>query len=144
MKRSIIPLAAWWLSGSVALALAGQEKPGQHGAQEEIANHRRMAAAHQGAAECLQAGTPPASCLRALEQACKGLAAGRRCGMRVAKAEAEDTAILQDKHLKMAAAHAAAAQCLASGQDMARCEKRLRQDCRGLSINTHCGMRGHH
>lgn len=144
MKRSTLLFAFWWLACPAAFALAAQEKPGQHGIQEEIAGHQKMAAAHRGAAECLQAGTPLAECVRALEEACKGVAAGRRCGMRVAKGEADDGAALRDKHLKMAATHEAAAQCLASGRDMAACEKRLRQDCRGLSINTHCGMRAHH
>lgn len=144
MKRSTLRLAVWLLICPAAFALAAQDKPGQHPMQEEIAGHQKMAAAHRGAAECLQAGVPLAECVRTLEEACKGVAAGRRCGMKVAKGEVEDTAALRDKHLKMAAAHEAAAQCLASSRDMEACEKRLRQDCRGLSINTHCGMRAHH
>ncbi|MEW5708038.1 MAG: hypothetical protein AB1830_03910 [Pseudomonadota bacterium] len=144
MKRSPLLLAFWLLACPAAFALAAQDRAGQHLVQEEIAGHQRMAAAHRGAAECLQAGAPLAECVRTLEEACKGVAAGRRCGMKVAKGEAEDTAALRDRHLKMADAHEAAAQCLASGREMEACEKRLRQDCRGLSINTHCGMRAHH
>jgi hypothetical protein len=144
VKRIPLLFAFWLLTCPAAFALAAKDKPRQHEVQEETAGHQRMAAAHRGAAECLRAGAPLAECVRALEDACKGVAAGRRCGMKVTNMEAEDTAILQDKHLKMAAAHEAAAQCLASGRDMEACEKRLRQDCRGLSINTHCGMRARH
>lgn len=111
---------------------------------EEIAGHKVMAAAHRGAAECLQAGKSMEECTKAMEAQCKDVAAGPHCGMRMAKDEHKDVAKHQAKHARMAAAHAAAEKCLAAGKDMEACEKQLRADCRGLSINSHCGMKGHH
>lgn len=57
----------------------------KHTAQElkaDIERHQAMAAAHQGAAQCLAAGKPYAVCQKELLQACKGLAIGKYCGMR--------------------------------------------------------------
>jgi hypothetical protein len=41
-----------------------------------------MAAAHEGAARCLESGKPEAQCVTELQAACKGLAIGKYCGMR--------------------------------------------------------------
>jgi hypothetical protein len=131
-------IALAWLCAGPALA----DK--KAGVKEEIDGHQTMAAAHRGAAECLQAGKSVEECSRPLEAACKGVAAGPHCGMRLAKDEHKDVAKHREKHAKMASAHDAAAQCLAAGKPMADCEKQLRADCRGLSINSHCGMKGHH
>lgn len=51
-------------------------------AKEDIARHRGMAAAHEGAARCLEAGKSEKVCLQELQVACKGLALGKYCGMR--------------------------------------------------------------
>lgn len=126
------------LCGTPALA------DGKTQAQEEIQGHRVMAAAHRGAAACLQAGKPPEDCAKAMEAECKGVAAGPRCGMRLAREEQEDRATHQERHARMAAAHDAAAKCLAGGEAPEACEKRLRTDCRGLSVNSHCGLKSHH
>jgi Fe-S cluster biogenesis protein NfuA len=50
--------------------------------KEDIARHRAMAAAHEGAAKCLEAGKKEDVCMAELQAACKGLAIGKYCGMR--------------------------------------------------------------
>lgn len=50
--------------------------------KEDIARHRAMAAAHEAAAKCLEAGKGEKQCLAELQIACKGLAIGKYCGMR--------------------------------------------------------------
>ncbi|MCU0924562.1 MAG: hypothetical protein MUF44_00545 [Hydrogenophaga sp.] len=50
--------------------------------KEDIARHRAMAAAHEGAAKCLEAGKGEKVCMAELQAACKGLAIGKYCGMR--------------------------------------------------------------
>lgn len=57
----------------------------QHSAQEtqqDIQRHRAMAAAHEAAAKCLEAGKGEKACYAELAVACKGLAIGKYCGMR--------------------------------------------------------------
>ncbi len=48
------------------------------------------------------------------------------------------------RHRAMAAAHEAAARCLASGQPEAACVRALQLACKGLAIGKHCGMRHAH
>lgn len=50
--------------------------------REDIARHRAMAAAHEGAARCLESGKSEDVCSKELQAACKGLAIGKYCGMR--------------------------------------------------------------
>ncbi|NIM41801.1 MAG: hypothetical protein GTN84_11980 [Hydrogenophaga sp.] len=50
--------------------------------REDIQRHRAMAAAHEGAAKCLEAGKGEKVCMAELAVACKGLALGKYCGMR--------------------------------------------------------------
>ncbi len=50
--------------------------------KEDIARHRAMAVAHEGAAKCLEAGKGEKVCMQELAVACKGLALGKYCGMR--------------------------------------------------------------
>lgn len=50
--------------------------------KEDVARHRAMAAAHEGAAKCLEAGKKPDVCEKDLQAACKGLAVGKYCGMK--------------------------------------------------------------
>lgn len=50
--------------------------------KEDIARHRAMAVAHEGAAKCLEAGKGEKVCMQELSVACKGLALGKYCGMR--------------------------------------------------------------
>ncbi len=50
--------------------------------KEDIQRHRAMAAAHEGAAKCLEAGKKEDVCMKELLAACKGLAIGKYCGMK--------------------------------------------------------------
>jgi hypothetical protein len=50
--------------------------------KEDIQRHRAMAAAHEAAAKCLEAGKKEDVCLKDLQAACKGLAIGKYCGMK--------------------------------------------------------------
>ena len=50
--------------------------------KEDVARHRAMAAAHEGAAKCLESGKKPDVCEKELQAACKGLAVGKYCGMK--------------------------------------------------------------
>jgi hypothetical protein len=50
--------------------------------KEDIARHRAMAAAHEGAAKCLESGKKEDACNKELQAACKGLAIGKYCGMK--------------------------------------------------------------
>lgn len=49
-----------------------------------------------------------------------------------------------ERHRAMAAAHDAAARCLASGRPEADCLKALQASCKGLAIGKYCGMRHAH
>ena len=51
-------------------------------AKQDILKHRAMAAAHESAARCFEAGKPESTCHAELEIACTGLALGKLCGMR--------------------------------------------------------------
>ena len=50
--------------------------------KEDIARHRAMAAAHEGAAKCLESGKKDEVCEKELQASCKGLAVGKYCGMK--------------------------------------------------------------
>lgn len=50
--------------------------------KEDIARHRAMAAAHEAAAKCREAGKGEEACNKQLAEACKGLAIGKFCGMK--------------------------------------------------------------
>ncbi len=76
MKKTLLSLS---LAMVVTAALA------QHAdkeIKEDIARHRAMAAAHEGAAKCLESGKKEDVCTAELQAACKGLAIGKTCGMR--------------------------------------------------------------
>ncbi len=51
-------------------------------AKEDIAAHRRIAAAHEKAAKCLEAGKKEKECHAHLATECKEIAIGKYCGMR--------------------------------------------------------------
>lgn len=76
--RQLILIAALW---SAAMASAVAQHTDQQ-VQEDIKRHRAMAAAHEGAAKCLEAGKGEKVCMAELQNACKGLALGKYCGMR--------------------------------------------------------------
>ncbi len=83
MRKSLFVVMA-----SVALALfaanagAADAKHGDKETKEDIARHRAMAAAHEGAAKCLESGKNEDVCNKELQNACKGLAIGKFCGMK--------------------------------------------------------------
>lgn len=76
MKKAALFLFAVFLS-SAALAQHSDNE-----VKEDIQRHRGMAAAHEGAAKCLEAGKGEKVCTAELQVACKGLALGKYCGMR--------------------------------------------------------------
>lgn len=76
MKALLIALGLA-LSSSLVLAQHTDKET-----QEDIKRHRAMAAAHEGAAKCLEAGKGEKVCMAELQAACKGLAIGKYCGMR--------------------------------------------------------------
>lgn len=76
MKHIVIALGLA-LSSSLVLAQHTDKET-----QEDIKRHRAMAAAHEGAAKCLEAGKGEKVCMAELQTACKGLAIGKYCGMR--------------------------------------------------------------
>lgn len=69
------------LAQTAAPAAKPAPAPSAH-VKEDIARHRAMAAAHEGAAKCLEAGKTEEVCQKELQAACKGLAIGKYCGMR--------------------------------------------------------------
>ena len=77
MKR-LLPMS--FLALLLSLPAAAQHTEKQ--IQEDIKRHRAMAAAHEAAAKCLEAGRGEKVCQAELQTACKGLAIGKYCGMR--------------------------------------------------------------
>jgi hypothetical protein len=49
-----------------------------------------------------------------------------------------------EQHKVIAAAHQAAAQCLASGKDEEACHDELAKACKGIAIGKLCGMKHKH
>ena len=56
----------------------------------------------------------------------------------------KDTQADIERHRAMAAAHQAAAQCLASGKGQDVCMKELQAACKNLAIGKYCGMKHAH
>jgi hypothetical protein len=77
MKKAIWLAAATVLWTSAVLAQHSDKE-----VKEDIQRHRAIAAAHEGAAKCLEAGKGEKVCTAELQAACKGLALGKYCGMR--------------------------------------------------------------
>jgi len=71
----------WSLALVSAMGFAS-ETHGDKELKEDIARHRAIAAAHEGAAKCLEAGKKDEVCEKELQAACKGLAIGKFCGMK--------------------------------------------------------------
>ena len=70
------------LSIMSAGALFAQAAKTDPKAREDIAAHRAIAAAHEKAAKCLEAGRSEKECHAPLATECKALAIGRYCGMK--------------------------------------------------------------
>ena len=77
MKKSVLLLTACAFVATAALAQHSDKE-----IKEDIARHRAMAAAHEGAAKCMEAGKGEKLCIAELQTACKGLAIGKYCGMK--------------------------------------------------------------
>lgn len=69
------------LSLFVSTAMAAGAHSGKE-TKEDILRHRAIAAAHEGAAKCLESGKKEDVCHKELQAACKGLAIGKYCGMK--------------------------------------------------------------
>jgi hypothetical protein len=74
-------LASAALAQTAAPAAKPAAAPSEH-VKKDITRHRAMAAAHEAAAKCLEAGRGEEACQKDLLAACKGLAIGKHCGMR--------------------------------------------------------------
>jgi hypothetical protein len=79
MKKMLLALVSIALSATVSIAA---ETHGDKEAKEDVARHRAIAAAHEGAAKCLESGKKEDICNKELQAACKGLAIGKLCGMK--------------------------------------------------------------
>ena len=79
MKKQLVALVCIALSAYLSIA---NDKHGDKETKEDIARHRAMAAAHESAAKCLEAGKKEEVCAKELQAACKGLAIGKYCGMK--------------------------------------------------------------
>lgn len=75
-------VAAVALSVSFSVAHAQHNDKDSKETKEDIQRHRAMAAAHEGAARCLESGKKDEVCEKELQAACKGLAVGKYCGMK--------------------------------------------------------------
>jgi hypothetical protein len=79
MKKSLL---AFVLLAQAATFSIAADVHGDRETKEDIAKHRAIAAAHEGAAKCLEAGKKEDVCNKELQVACKGLAIGKFCGMK--------------------------------------------------------------
>jgi hypothetical protein len=79
MKKMLLALVSIALSATVSIAA---DAHGDKEIKEDIARHRTIAAAHEGAAKCLESGKKEEVCSKELQTACKGLAIGKQCGMK--------------------------------------------------------------
>jgi len=61
-----------------------------------------------------------------------------------AKEDPAHVKALVEQHKAIAAAHQAAAQCLASGKDEEACHEELGKACKGIAIGKLCGMKHTH
>ncbi|MDH4480023.1 MAG: hypothetical protein QE283_09135 [Rhodoferax sp.] len=78
MKKYALLLCTLALSAG----FAGAADEGDKERKEDIVRHRAIAAAHETAAKCLEAGKKEEVCAQELRTACKGLAIGKYCGMK--------------------------------------------------------------
>lgn len=78
--RPIVALAA--ALALAAPAAAQETKPATDAVKKDIADHRTLAAAHENAAKCLEAGKSEKECHEQLAKDCKGVGIGKYCGMR--------------------------------------------------------------
>ena len=77
MKKMLLVLAALLLTATFSIAAESEKET-----KEDIAKHRAIAAAHEAAAKCREAGKGEDFCNKELAKACKGIAIGKFCGMK--------------------------------------------------------------
>jgi hypothetical protein len=77
--KNLLLILATLLAISAFTAFAADD-PAQ--TKREIAQHRAIAAAHEAAAKCMEAGTDEEVCNAELAKTCKGIAIGKFCGMK--------------------------------------------------------------
>ena len=77
MKKMHLVLAALLLTATFSNAAESEKET-----KEDIAKHRAIAAAHEAAAKCREAGKGEDVCNAELAKACKGIAIGKLCGMK--------------------------------------------------------------
>ena len=79
MKKWLLALFTIAFAATISVAAESHD---DKETKEDIARHRAIAAAHEGAAKCLESGKPEDVCNKDLLAACKGLAIGKFCGMK--------------------------------------------------------------
>lgn len=79
MKQTLLTLVTMALTATACIAA---DSHGDLETKADIARHRAIAAAHEGAAKCLESGKKEDLCNKELQAACKGLAIGKFCGMK--------------------------------------------------------------
>jgi uncharacterized protein YgiB involved in biofilm formation len=77
MKKALLALVLLAQAATFSIAAETDKET-----REDIAKHRAMAAAHEAAAKCREAGKGEDVCNKELQAACKGLAIGKFCGMK--------------------------------------------------------------
>ncbi len=77
MKKSLLVLILLAQAATFSIAKESAEET-----KQDVAKHRAMAAAHEAAAKCREAGTGEDVCNKELQTACKGIAIGKFCGMK--------------------------------------------------------------
>ena len=82
MNKLIATLISTCALSLCAVTAMAATSHGDKETKEDIARHRAMAAAHEGAAKCLESGKKEDVCNKELQSACKGLAIGKYCGMK--------------------------------------------------------------
>ena len=77
MKKWLVALATVAYAATFSIAAETDKET-----REDIAKHRAIAAAHEAAAKCREAGKGEQVCNKELEKACKGIAIGKFCGLK--------------------------------------------------------------
>ena len=82
MKKCLLIAVLFSGSAFVASATFAASAHTDKEVKEDITRHRAMAAAHEGAAKCLESKKMSDVCEKELQAACKGLAVGKYCGLK--------------------------------------------------------------
>ncbi len=77
MTKNLFALVLLAFAASASIAAESEQET-----KDDVAKHRTIAAAHEAAAKCREAGQGEDACNKALQMACKGIAIGKYCGMK--------------------------------------------------------------